>query len=106
MADSHPSRRSHLNAKGPRAKARGPFNVLATHAPREISYNRWWNHMMGTRGMNRRAASVHRTSCTLVHHYDGQFRLDLSDQIVALLERFPSRFESPTLKLIELTLDQ
>ncbi len=23
-----------LNRKGPRAKARGPFNVLATHAPR------------------------------------------------------------------------
>ena len=62
--------------------------------------------MMGTRGMSRRAASVRHTSCTLVHHYDGRFRLDLSDQTVALLERFPSRFVSPILKLTELTLDQ
>ena len=57
--------------------------------------------MMGTRGMNRRAASVRHTSCTLVHHYDGRFHLDLSGQTVALLERFPSRFVSPILKLLK-----
>ena len=61
---------------------------------------------MGTRGMNRRAASVRHTSCTLVHHYDGRFRLGLNDQTGAQLERFPSQFVSPILKLTELTLDQ